>query len=175
MPAAEQPLRVKATTAGEWCRFCRAATKCRARAEQNLALAKHEFAMPPILTDSDIEGILSQIDALTSWANDIKTYALLAAVNQGKEWAGFKLVEGRSNRKYGDGEAVAETAKKAGYNDIYRQSLITLTEMERLMGKAKFQEILGDLIVKPPGKPTLVPVTDKRPAINKIQEFKEEN
>ncbi len=160
---------------GEWCRFCRAAVRCRARAEQNLQLAKHEFALPPVLTDADIESILGQIDDLITWANDVKTYALLAAVNQGKKWAGLKLVEGRSNRKYSDEEAVAEKAKEAGYEDIYRQSLIPLTHMEKLMGKSKFTEILGDLIIKPSGKPTLVPLTDKRPAIEHKSEFKEEN
>lgn len=158
---------------GEWCRFCRASTKCRARAEQNLSLAKHEFAVPPILTDENIEEILTQIDDLTSWANDIKGYALSAAINQGKEWAGFKLVEGRSNRKYSDEGSVANAAKKAGYNDIYRHSLIPLTAMEKLMGKKKFNEVLGELIIKPPGKPTLVPVSDKRPEIQKQSEFKE--
>ena len=73
---------------------------------------------------------------------------------------------GRSNRKYADEDAVAETAKAAGYRDIYGQSLISITEMERLMGKAKFNEILGGLVEKPPGKPSLVPLSDKRPAIN---------
>lgn len=159
---------------GEWCRFCRAATKCRARAEQNLTLAKHEFALPPVLTDEDIEEILCQIDNLTSWANDIKAYALSAAVNQGKKWAGFKLVEGRSNRKYSDEESVSKAAKKAGFEDVYRQSLIPLTEMEKMMGKKKFNEVLGELIIKPPGKPTLVPITDKRTEIQKQSEFKEE-
>ena len=88
----------------------------------------------------------------------------------------FKLVEGRSNRRYTNEEAVAEAAKAAGYRDIYRQSLITLTEMEKLMSKAKFSEILGDLIEKPPGKPALVPITDKRPEIHTSakQEFREE-
>lgn len=161
---------------GEWCRFCRAAVKCRARAEEKLALAKFEFALPPILTDEDIEEILTKLDDLTSWANDVKHYALSAAINQGKRWHGFKLVEGRSNRRYVDEEAVAKAAKDAGYHDIYRQSLIPLTEMERLLGKKRFQEILGALVEKPPGKPTLVPFTDKRPAINVSakNDFKEE-
>ncbi|MGI6646810.1 MAG: DUF2800 domain-containing protein [Limnochordia bacterium] len=161
---------------GEWCRFCRAAVKCRARAEEKLALAKFEFALPPILTDEDIEEILTKLDDLTSWANDVKHYALSAAINQGKRWHGFKLVEGRSNRRYVDEEAVAKAAKDAGYHDIYRQSLIPLTEMERLLGKKRFQEILGALVEKPPGKPTLVPLTDKRPAINVSakNDFKEE-
>ena len=151
---------------GDWCQFCRAAVKCRARAEEKLSLARFEFAPPPLLTDGEIEEILSKLDDLTAWANGIKAYALEAAVSRGKEWSGFKLVEGRSNRKYIDEDAVAEAAKAAGYRDIYRQSLITITEMERLMGKVKFQRILGGLIEKPPGKPTLVPLSDKRPAMN---------
>lgn len=161
---------------GEWCRFCRAAVKCRARAEDNLNLARFEFALPPLLSDGEIEEILAKLDDLISWASDIKAYALDAAVRHGKEWQGFKLVEGRSNRKYANEEAVAEAAKDAGYRDIYRQSLITLTEMERLMGKDNFQAILGGLIEKPPGKPTLVPLSDKRQSISTsaIQEFKEE-
>jgi len=161
---------------GDHCQFCRAAVKCRARAEENLNLARFEFSLPPLLSDSDIEVILTKIDDLVSWASDIKSYALDSAVNHGKHWNGFKLVEGRSNRKYSNEEAVAEAAKSAGYRDIYRQSLITITEMEKLMSKAKFNEILGGLIEKPQGKPTLVPSTDKRPEINTSakHDFKED-
>ena len=151
---------------GEGCQFCRAAVKCRARAEAKMKLATFEFALPPLLSDEEIAGILSSIGDLTSWANEIIAYATDAAVNHGKKWPGFKVVEGRSNRKYKDEEAVAEAAKNAGYRDIYKQSLITITEMEKLMGKTKFNEVLGGLIMKPPGKPTLVPVSDKRPEMN---------
>lgn len=151
---------------GEWCTFCRAAVKCRARAEEKLKLAQSEFKLPPLLTDSEIEEVLSKLSDLTKWANEIIAYATDAAVNHGKVWHGFKVVEGRSVRKYKDEDAVAEVAKANGYKDIFRQSLITLTEMERLMGKSKFEKILGDLIYKPPGKPTLVPLSDKRPAMN---------
>lgn len=151
---------------GEWCTFCRAAVKCRARAEEKLKLAQSELKLPPLLTDSEIEEVLSKLSDLTKWANGIIAYATDAAVNHGKEWHGFKVVEGRSVRKYKDEDAVAEVAKANGYKDIFRQSLITLTEMERLMGKSKFEKILGDLIYKPPGKPTLVPLSDKRPAMN---------
>ena len=151
---------------GEWCTFCRAAVRCRARAEEKLKLAQEEFKLPPLLMDEEIEEILSVIPDLTKWANEIMAYATESAVNHGKEWNGFKVVEGRSVRKYKDESAVAEAAKEAGYKDIYRQSLITLTEMQKLMGKANFEEILGDLIIKPPGKPTLVPDSDKRQAIN---------
>lgn len=151
---------------GEWCTFCRAAVKCRARAEEKLKLAQMEFKLPPLLTDSEIEEVLSQLSDLIKWANEIMAYASDVAVNHGKEWHGFKVVEGRSVRKYRNEEAVAEVAKANGYKDIYRHSLITLTEMQKLMGKKKFQEILGGLIHKPPGKPTLVPLSDKRPALN---------
>ena len=161
---------------GEHCTFCKAAVRCRARAEEKLKLAESEFRMPPLLTDAEIEAILTVLPDLTKWANEIEAYALDAALNHGKEWTGFKVVEGRSVRKYRDEAKVAEAAKKAGYTDIYRQSLIPMTEMEKLMGKTEFEEVLGSLIYKPPGKPTLVPETDKRPAINvtnAINEFNE--
>jgi len=159
---------------GEHCQFCRAAIRCRARAEEKLRLAALEFALPPLLSDDEISEILSQLDDLTTWANTIKEYALHAALS-GKRWDGYKLVEGRSNRRYINEEAVAQAAKEAGYTDVYRQSLLTITEMEKYLSKPKFNEILGDLVVKPPGKPTLVPVTDKRPEINTAKnDFMEE-
>lgn len=151
---------------GEWCTFCRAAVKCRARAEEKLRLAQEEFKLPPLLSDEEIEDVLSVIPDLTKWANDIMAYATESAILHGKKWNGFKVVEGRSVRKYKDEEAVAQAAKASGYKDIYRHSLITLTEMQRLMGKSKFEKVLGDLIYKPPGKLTLVPETDKREAVN---------
>lgn len=151
---------------GDWCTFYRAAVKCRARAEEKLKLAQSEFKLPPLLSDTEIEEILSKLSDLTKWANEIMAYATDAAVNHGKDWSGFKVVEGRSNRKYKDEDKVADVAKANGYKDIYRQSLITLTEMEKLMGKTKLKEVLGDLIIKPKGRPTLVPLSDKRQALN---------
>ncbi len=152
--------------AGAWCQFCKASVKCRARADENLKLAQLEFQMPPLLTDEEIEKILPQLPALTKWASDLSTYASAVAINQGKVWNGFKLVEGRSIRKYSDEQSVIDTAKEHGYHDIFKESLITLTEMEKLMGKKQFAEILGDLIVKPKGKLTLVPNEDKRTAVS---------
>ena len=151
---------------GEWCIFCRASPRCRARAEENLRIAEKDFKLPPVLSDDEVEEILSLLPNLTKWADDITAYALDAVLNHGKVWKGFKVVEGRSNRRYGDEEAVAQKAKDAGYTDIYRTSLITLTEMQKLMGKKKFEEVLGSLLVKPTGKPTLVPMSDKRPPMN---------
>lgn len=172
---AEQTLRPKAELAfkgegefnpGPWCTFCKAAVKCRARAEEKLALARYEFAKPPLLTDEEIEDILSRLDDLTKWANEIAAYAQDAAINHGKQWTGFKLVEGRSIRKYADETAVVAAATAAGYRDIFKKILIPITEMEKLMGKKTFAEVLGGLVIKPQGKPTLVPASDKRPAIH---------
>ena len=172
---AEEELKPKAQMAydgdgeylpGEWCTFCKVSVKCRARAEEKMKLARLEFKMPPLLTDAEIEEVLDVLPDLTKWANEITAYATEAAIHHGKEWNGFKVVEGRSNRKYRDELLVAEAAREHGYTDIYRQTLIPMTEMQKLMGKSAFEEILGDLIYKPPGKPILVPNTDKRPAMN---------
>lgn len=151
--------------AGVWCQFCPIAATCRARAEANMELAKHEFAPPATLTTDEIADVLARIPELTKWAGDVQDYALSKAL-EGERYAGFKLVAGRSIRKYTSEEAVAEAAKQAGYRDIYRQQLLTITAMEKLMGKKAFAEILGDLVVKPEGKPTLVPVSDKRPELS---------
>lgn len=165
--------------AGEWCTFCKARTKCRTRAEAKLQLAQYEFQKPPLLSDEEIEDILERLDDLTKWANEITAYAQDMALNHGKEWRGFKVVEGRSNRKYTDEDAVIEAAQAAGYKDIFKTSLIGITEMEKLMGKQNFSDILGGLVYKPPGKPTLVPISDKRQAItnndakNDFNEIKE--
>ena len=150
---------------GSWCQFCKAAVKCRARAEAKLQLAKYEFAQPPLLSDAEIGDILGKLDDLTKWANEIIAYAQDAAVNHGKQWPGYKLVESRTNRKYTNEDAVIDVAHAAGYTDIFKKSLISITEMEKLMGKKTFAEILGGLVIKPQGKPTLVPASDRRPAI----------
>ena len=162
---------------GDWCMFCRAADRCRARAEANLQVAREEFGLPPMLTDEEVESLLPRLPGMVKWANELLAYATEAAISHGKQWDGFKVVEGRSIRKYADEEAVAEAAQSAGYKDIFKKTLINLTEMERLMGKKKFQELLGAYIIKPPGKPTLVPLSDRRPAItinNVKEEFTEE-
>lgn len=161
--------------AGEWCTFCRASVRCRARAEEKLRLAREEFSLPSLITDEEIEEVLGEIPDLIKWANAILVYATDAAINHGKAWKDFKVVEGRSVRKYKDEDAVAREAKAAGYTDIFNTKLIPLTEMEKVMGKEVFAKTIGGLIEKPLGKPTLVPLSDKRPAIhtgNVRSEFK---
>ena len=149
---------------GEWCGFCKAKNECRARAEANLELAKYDFKLPPLLTDKDIEDILSRVDNLVAWASDIKEYALRQAIS-GKEWHGWKLVEGRSNRRYTNEAAVEKAVADAGF-DPYEHKLLGVTAMQKLLGKARFDELLTAYIDKPHGKPTLVPESDKRPAMN---------
>ena len=159
---------------GEWCQFCKAKADCRKRAEANLELAKYEFRQPPLLTDEEVEEILEKLDGLTSWANDIRDYALRAAIS-GKKWTGFKLVEGRSNRKYTDENAVIAAVQNAGF-DPYEHKLLGVTAMTSLLGRKQFNEILGGYVTKPQGKPTLAPESDKRPEMTTIiDDFKEDN
>lgn len=149
---------------GEWCGFCKAKTVCRSRADANMELARYDFKVPPLLTDEDVEEILARVDDLVSWATDIKEYALQQAIS-GKEWSGWKLVEGRSNRRYTNEAAVAAAVTKAGF-DPYEQKVLGVTAMQKLLGKARFEEVLAGLIEKPQGKPALVPISDKRPAMS---------
>ena len=159
--------------AGDHCTFCKAKATCRKRAEYNLELAKYDFEMPASLSETEIAAILPKIDDLTAWAADIKEYALQQALS-GTEYPGFKVVEGRANRKYTDEEAVAFVVKDNGY-DPYEKKLLGITAMTSLLGKKKFEELLGALITKPQGKPTLVPASDKRPALNTAKDdFSEE-
>lgn len=158
--------------AGDHCKFCKVKATCRKRAETNLELAKYDFQMPATLDDFEIAAILPRIDQLISWGNDIKDYALTQA-QSGTHFEGFKVVEGRSTRKYIDEAAVADTVTKAGY-DPYEKKLLGITAMSSLLGKKQFEELLGGLIFKPQGKPTLVPESDKRPAMNTaLDDFKD--
>ena len=163
--------------AGAHCQFCKVKATCRKRAEYNLELARYDFEMPATLEDKEIEVILSKVDELIAWGSDIKEYALQSALN-GKQWSNWKLVEGRSNRRYTDETVVADAVKAAGY-DPYEHKVLGITAMTKLLGKTKFEKLLSCYLEKPQGKPTLVPMSDKRPAINKAAEaaddFKEEN
>lgn len=165
-PAGELALKGEGDlSAGSWCRFCQARFTCRQRAEENLKLAQMEFKAPALLTDDEIAEVLRTADELAKWASDVYAYAQDQAIIHHKVWKGFKLVMGKSNRKYTSEEEVAAAASAAGYTDIYKKSLIGITEMERLMGKKEFARILGALVYKPEGKVTLVPESDKREAI----------
>ena len=159
--------------AGDHCQFCKVKATCRKRAEYAMELARYEFVEGPTLEPDEIAEILPQIDTLVRWADDIKKYALNQAL-AGVKFPGYKLVEGRSNRKYTDEAAVAKIVTEAGY-DPYEKTLLGITAMSKQLGKSKFEELLGGLVIKPQGKPVLVPKSDDRMEFNTAQQdFMEE-
>jgi hypothetical protein len=163
--------------AGEHCTssFCKARYTCPARAAQAVAIAQQEFgpledAQPPLpesLSMDRIAELLPKADMVIDWFNDLKAYAFKQATEHNTMVPGYKLVEGRSNRKYSDQDAVAAKLVASGVPEevIYERSLLGITAMEKAVGKKVFAEVLDGLIVKPEGKPTLVQVSDKRPAL----------
>ena len=151
-------------SAGDHCMFCKVKATCRKRAEYAMELAAYDFTDAPTLDETEIAAILPQIDALVSWASDIKDYALAQALS-GTTYPGFKIVEGRSNRRYTNPEVVASIVEKAGY-DPYEKKLLGITAMQRQLGKKQFDSLLRGYIEKPQGKPVLAPVTDTRPEYN---------
>lgn len=165
----------------ETCRWCRAAPLCRAHRDYQLEIARREFADPPLLSPDEVAEVMNRLPALLAWADKVKEYALDAALNHREQFPGYKVVEGRSNRKYADQDSIAAVLRKAGYKvaDIYKpHELLGLTAMEKLVGKKRFTELAGDYIIKPEGAPTLVPEADKRPPINTAakaaEDFKED-
>ena len=162
---------------GDWCRFCRARATCRARAGVNTALedfgspnSKTEtgkLPMPPLLTDAEVGDVLQRGINIEKWLSDLKEYAL-SAVLDGKEIPGWKAVEGRSRREFDDITKAFNDLKAAGIDEamLYERRPLTLAAVEKVLGKPKFAEIAGSHIIQQPGKPTLVPQSDKRPPYN---------
>ena len=149
---------------GDWCRWCKVKATCKALADENLALAKHEFAEPKTLTLDQLVEVYEQIPLLTDWADAVAKHLLDQALN-GEEIKGYKVVEGRSNRKFSDEDKVKERLTEMGYKpeDFTTVKLATLTALERLIGKKDFSDKIGDLVIRPQGKPILAPESDKRP------------
>lgn len=147
----------------EVCKFCRAKAQCKARADKNLKL----FDEAPdilLLTPEDAGKILEQAGDIQSWLADLESL-VSSTLLAGQPVEGWKMVEGRSNRRFADEVKVVAAMKSAGYDEslLYERKLITLTQMEKDFGKKAVAETLGELIVKPQGKPTLAPAKDKRP------------
>ena len=162
---------------GEHCRFCKAAGICRARAEEAFKVIKQDQKLPPILSDEEIAPILDVLDDTEKWIAAIRKYARDKAINEGVKWKGYKLVEARTMRKIPNQIAALDRLRSAGYEteDVTNMKLKGITDLEKLMTKTRFNEVLGDLVIKPQGEPTLVRDTDKRPEINPIEDaFKEE-
>lgn len=147
--------------AGEHCRFCKARYTCRTRSEYHMQLARRNFKEPDLLSDDEVAEILPVADSLNNWVQDLLAYATQQALD-GKSWPGYKLVAGRSNRKYSSEAEVIKAATDAGYTDIYKTSLLGVGDLEKRMGRKAFRDILGKYVIKPTGAPTLVPESDPR-------------
>ena len=150
---------------GDWCKFCKAKSVCRALAEESMKLAAYEFRDPYLLSDAEILKIYGTIPIFAEWVTAVSKYVSQEAIS-GKVWPGYKLVEGRSNRKFTDEEKVKEVLLKNMFKpkDYLTVKLAGITAIEKLVGRSNFGTMLQDLVVKPPGAPTLVPEGDKRPA-----------
>ncbi len=181
---------------GDWCRFCRVKPVCKACADEALAMCREDFLaldagafddtaeesdmpapyeadtqttvfkQPGLIPISELAEILPTLNRISSWIEAVFAFVSSEAINHGVPIPGYKVVEGRSKRVFTDTKAVADTAVANGYTDLYKQSLITLTEFEKMMGKKKFNELLGEYVAKPPGKLALVPESDPREPVD---------
>lgn len=161
---------------GDHCRFCKARATCRARADHNLELSRLDFADPALLTEEEIGEVLRRADELDHWVKDITEYALAEAL-KGTKYEGWKLVEGTSKRKYADPAKVLQVLIENGYEAETVQKPTEpkgLTDMTKLLGKKLFEELLSGLVIKPEGKPALVPESDKRPELNTADEARQD-
>jgi hypothetical protein len=160
---------------GDHCRWCRARHTCRARAEDSLAFETFDFKSPDLLTNAEVGELLGRASRVAAWASDVSDYAFTQAL-AGHQWPGWKLVRGRSVRRYSDVDAVAAKLIASGLDEatIYQRSLLGITAMEKALGKKAFAELLGDLVHKPEGAPALVPEADSRPPIE-LTSFQELN
>lgn len=181
---------------GDWCRFCRAKPVCKACADEALALCREDFLdldagafgdtaeesdmtapyeadtqtavfkQPGLIPIAELAEILPTLNRISSWIDAVFAFVSSEAINHGVPIPGYKVVEGRSKRVFTDTKAVVDTAVANGYTDLYKQTLITLTKFEKMMGKKKFNELLGEYVAKPPGKLALVPESDPREPVD---------
>lgn len=160
-------------TAGTWCKFCSVKNKCRALYEEQMKIAQYEFIDSKFLSDEEVSDVIKRAPALIEWVNSVIEYAQEKAINENKQWPGYKLVEGTSRRKWTDEdkatEAIFARCPELSEDQVFNMKLNSITTIEKLIGKKKFAELLGDVVIKPQGKPTLVPIEDKRPALGIAQ------
>lgn len=162
---------------GAWCQFCAIKNRCRKLAEEQMEMAKKEFAKPALLTDEEISEIITKAPRLVEWANSVVEYATRLSSDSGKSWPGLKLVEGRSLSKWKSETDVVNALRDAmpelTDDEIFNVKLKSITDIKKLLGKVKFNYYLSNLVIKPQGKPTLVPESDNRPAIGLEQAIKD--
>ena len=180
---------------GEHCRFCKAKAVCKARAEEAMRLAQERFTVidgsyetsqgempmyrfksPSSLSQEELEDVLPILNRIQDWISSVFTYVADEAISHGRKWKGYKVVEGKATRKYLSEKMVENACKKAGYTDIYEQSLLPLTKLEKKLTKPEFKRILVDegLVIKPRGKLTLTEEDDPRDAVDP-ERLEEEN
>lgn len=161
---------------GSHCRFCKIKATCRANRDHQLEIARHEFKNPDLLEPADIADVLDRYDSFLNWIKAVEEYALHEAVSNGAKWPGYKIVEGRSVRVYSDESKVQEVllANKMKPEEITKSKLLGITEMTKLLGMTDFNRLLSPLLIKPPGKPKLAPVSDKRPEFNSANAARED-
>ncbi|WP_294655448.1 DUF2800 domain-containing protein [uncultured Fusobacterium sp.] len=166
-PLAEKAYKGEGTyIAGNHCRFCRAKATCRERARMNLEASKFEMKAGALLSDEEVGEALKMAQDLAKWAEDLKEYALTESL-KGKIIPGWKAVEGRSVRAFKDTDLAIKTIVDFGIDEalLYERKQLTLAQIEKLLGAKQFKELVGELVEKAPGKPTLVLETDKREKI----------
>lgn len=161
------------TKCGYWCKWCRVKPLCAKMAEANLDLAKDEFKDPQLLSEDRLVEVFTQLPMLKDWAESVAEYLLKQAI-AGKEIPGYKVVEGRTQRKWADEAQVREILSvDHDPSEFMVTKLAGIPAIEKLL-KKDFQPLLGDLVVTPQGSPTLVPLSDKRPAMNGLSQAKAE-
>ena len=151
---------------GNWCRFCRARRNCRARADENVKLAFATEKKPPLITNEEVGEYLRLGEDVAKWLSDLKDYALTECL-AGKDVPGWKAVEGRSSREWTNMEEAFNAISEDGMDEamLYERKPLSLAQVEKLMGKAHFNDVCMMYVTKKPGKPTLVTESDKREAI----------
>lgn len=164
VPAAKNAMSDNPKSAsGWWCKYCPGKATCRTRHDEAFS-AVGEMKQPSLMTDEEIEAVLPKLDSVIAYAEAVKEYALKKAIEQGRRWTGFKLVESQTKRKITDEVAVGKILTDAGY-DPYTKKLLSISDIQKMVGKSQFDTLVGNYVTRPKGQPTLVPEGDSRTEI----------
>jgi hypothetical protein len=155
---------------GDWCHFCKASARCKAQSDNAIKTAKAEFTEIQLLDDAELIEIYKNIPNVSKWFEKVNNYVYGEAL-AGKQWPEHKLVEGRSNRVWANDNSVTEILYNEGYKEghVFNYKLKGIGDIEKLVGKKNFDDLLGEVVIKPAGNPSLVHVSDKRPAMGNSQ------
>ena len=151
------------SASGWWCKYCPGRATCRTRSDEAFEVVG-EMKPPNRMTDDEIEAVLPKLDSVIAYAEAVKEYALKKAIEQGRRWTGFKLVESQTKRKITDEIAVGKILTDAGY-DPYTKKLLSISDIQKMVGKSQFDTLVGEYVTRPKGQPTLVPEGDARTEI----------